>query len=165
MMLENSIRLNGNFSIREQINMKDVSQIFTHNLVTVRKWNRLILEKFINSGEDDISVHICPWYDSDWEYYFQLVNPASNMVIWRSEQMPPIKGLTSHINVVKYQASDPSERFVVITSANKARALISWEQATSTQQDTTFMGVLISSPVVSRTIATTLDNKIRKDQF
>jgi hypothetical protein len=164
MMVKNVIHLQGEFSIRSQIDIRDASQILTYTLETTRQWNKLILEKLAKSDASDISIHICPWDGDDWKQYLNLGEQVSRLVLWLSDQMQPISDTNHNLQIVQYKPKDYSERFVVVTANGIARALVSWEKKLQAKEETSFESVFVSSPDIARRIAATLDRKLMQDQ-
>lgn len=165
MKVNNIIRIEGDFSIRSQIDMRDVSQIFTNTLDTTYQWNRLIVEKLLQDRIQDISIHICPWRNEDWKQYLALAGQVKRIVVWLSDQMPLIDGVNENTQIVQYTPIDYSERFVVVKATGVARALVSWNEKSYKNEEGSFQGVFISSPAIANKIATTLENKLERDQF
>lgn len=163
MMMKDVISLTGDFTIRSQVNLGDVSQILTYSRKTTRQWNGLIRNKLLKSQADDITIHICPWEDQDWQQYLALGDRISRLVIWLSDHMELGVSSNENVQIVRYNAVNHSERFVVVSGTGIARALVSWGQPSKTEDDS-FLGVFISSPQAATMIACRLDQKIEGDQ-
>lgn len=144
MMTQNLIYVDNSFSVRDSIDLKHSGNIFTSNLMTVRRWNQMLVQRIQQHADKDGTVHIRPWQDNDWQQYAQLQAYITHTYVWLLGDAPAQSdSITANVSFIKSEQLPASERFVIIKTQSLSRALVSWRSQTGE-----YNGVLITHPML-----------------